>query len=154
MQIVQVPVSVQPPQDLTLSDHFLRTRRIILGLTILLILNYLVILVPLDFSYFVFHGFVSTLYNILELACFFGCKVSVQKYSYCIMLTFRIIFVIRDFVFFIPYCILTLVGEFHVAYTVSLVFAMGLNIAIMVIYGKLMRCEPTAYTQRTFLYTN
>ena len=77
-----------------------------------------------------------------------------QQCSYCVMLTFRIIFVIRDFVFFIPYCILTLFGELHVVYTVSLVFAMGLNIAIMVIYGKLMSCQPTAYTERTFLYTN
>ena len=50
MQVVQGPVSVQPPQDPTFSDHFLRTRRLILGLAISLIVNYIVILVPLDLA--------------------------------------------------------------------------------------------------------
>ena len=51
-------------------------------------------------------------------------------------------------------------GGFHIACAIFLGLAMGLNIAIMVVYGKLPRyngcccCPPTAYTQRTFLYTN
>ena len=163
MQVVQVPVTVQPPQNLAFSDQFLRTRQIILGLTISIVVNYLLIIIPLDvFSYtplLIYSVPIIAFYNIVECICFYGCK----QFSFCLVLTFRIIFLLHDFAYFIPYCIWSsdwyYERGFNIAIVIFLVVAMGLNITIMVFYGKLPRYDscccapPTVVTQGPVQYT-
>ena len=156
MQVVQVPVTAQQ-QHPAFSDQFVRTRQIILGLTVSLILNYLVILLPLDLSALGLIAFAvpfPAFYNIVECSCFFGCK----QFSYCSVLTFRIIFVLSDFGFFITYCVWGGYGATYVACIVFLLFAMCLNVTIMVLFGRLPRydgccCPPPVVTQQSMVYT-
>ena len=156
MQVVQVPVTVQPPQNLAFSDQFLRTRQIILGLTISIVVNYLLIIIPLDvFSYtplLIYSVPIIAFYNIVECICFYGCK----QFSFCLVLTFRIIFLLHDFAFLFHNCILAvflvvvMLSEYEVnmsviQHCIFFVVGMGLNTTIMVFYSRLPR-----YDRRSF----
>ena len=149
---MEVPITVQSNQHPAFSDQHVRTRHIILGLTISLILNYLVVLI-LDFI--LSYSDLSTLailalavlfpafYNIVECICFFGYR----KFSYCAVLTLRIMLLLGDFGFFITNSKWSNLGE---TYTPCMVFhfvAMGLNITILIFFGRLPRydsyyCRP------------
>ena len=167
MEVEEVPVTVQPTGNHTFSYQFARTRLIILYLTIGLILSYMAIIAMDIFasSNEVFMGYDSSwgmprfllfsipmlaFYNIVECICFFGCK----QFDYCTILIFRIIFLLHDVAYFITYCLLADGYDgllFFVCVAIFLAIAIALNIAIMILLGKLPRYASCCFcAQQTF----
>ena len=158
MQVVQVPVTVQPVENPAFSDQFARTRWTILGLTIGLILTYLVAIIPMDlftWGILVYSIPIAAFYNIVECICFSGCK----QFDFCTVLVFRIIWVLHDFAYFITYCMVRWSG-LAIGVAIFLALAVGLNIAIMIFFGKLPRynscccCPANVHSQQTLQYMN
>ena len=160
MQVVQVPVTVQPTGNPAFSDQYVRTRWIILNLTIGLIVCYVAIIVMDLFApnlpLLVFSIPILGFYNVVECICFSGCK----QFDYCTMLVFRIIWVLHDIAYCITYGIFAIwEGRLMLALAFFLAVAVGLNITIMVLFGKLPRtfcccCPANTQTQQNFQLAN
>ena len=157
MENYKTELVLQSLNNAAFTDEFVRTRRIILGLTIGQILNYLAILLPLDLCnggyqmLFLSIPFIA-LYNVIECICFFGCK----KFSFCTVLPLRILFVLHDCGYFIAYCFFV-TGDPHTGIEIAIIaflfVAMVLNITTMVLFSKLPRydnccCMTTVFIQQ------
>merc|ERR1712150_16198 len=93
------------PQKSLKAPDLLKSRQVLLGLTVGQILIYLTLLIPLPlytrFDFVLYSVAIIAGYNILEVSLFFGC----QKYNWPCTLTFRIVFAIHDFAYFITYAV-------------------------------------------------
>ena len=74
---------------------------------------------------------IIAVHNIIEVSLFFGC----QKYNWPCTLTFRIIFVIHDFAWFIRYAI-NVYYTFDIACCVLFFVTTSIGIAILVLYSR------------------
>ena len=146
---MQDPITVQPPQNSAFSEEFSKIRRIILGLTVTLIFTYLPILIAFDLgaqSVLKYTMPILAFYNLMECIWFFGCN----QFSFQLVVTFRIIFLLHDLSYFILYCIWGNEGGFYIGCIVFLAVTVCLNVTIMALYGKLPRkysvfCCPLSF---------
>ena len=89
------------------SDKYLQERRAFLGLLVTNFLFYLVFLIwfPVEskYNYPIYSVPIIAAYYIAEGCAFFGC----QAYSWAASLTFRILFLLHDFSYFVTYAVMS-----------------------------------------------
>ena len=122
------------------------TKGAILALIITNCIIYGPILIPLSLcSYYlafaVYSVAIILAYNIIEASCFFGC----DAYNWPCTLTFRIIWILHDFAYFITFAVYASYTDggqrfpFLVSCCIFFFVTFGINIATLVLFSKLPR---------------
>ena len=129
------------------SPELRRLRRLLIGLLVVNFLNYVAILISswmTDLFDMLFFSIpVIAVYYILEGSLFFGR----QAYNWPCTLTFRIIWLLHDFAYFVTFAFEAgYMDIFCVALTLFFLYAFGLGIGIIVAFSKFPRlgcCHQT-----------